>query len=89
MKQIIIKKFYEVISIINKKSNYLRDFYKDPPLGPLLTNRILNRTKFMKQTQRDGRNYKYVLIPEVKILGRKTTKQTQRRGRNICDGWFN
>ena len=26
---------------------------------------------------------------EVKILGRKTTKQTQRRGRNIWYGWFN
>ena len=37
----------------------------------------------MKQTQRDGRNNKYVLIREVKILGRKNTKQTQRRGRNV------
>ena len=40
----------------------------------------------MKQTQRDGRNNKYVLIPEVKILGRKNTKQTQRRGTNIRHG---
>jgi hypothetical protein len=36
----------------------------------------------MKRTQRDGRNKKYVLIPEVNILGRKNTKQTQRRGCN-------
>jgi len=43
----------------------------------------------MKQTQRGGRNNKYVLIPEVKILGRKNTKQTQPRGRNIWYGWFN
>ena len=33
--------------------------------------------------QRDGRNNKYVLIPEVNILGRKNTKRTQRRGRNV------
>ena len=82
MKQIIIKKFYEVISIINKKRHNFKGFYKGPLLGPLLTNRILNRTKFMKQTQRDGRNNKYVLIPEVNILGRKNTKRTQRDGRN-------
>ena len=35
MKQIIIKKFYEVNSIINKKRYYLRDFYKGPLLGTL------------------------------------------------------
>ena len=28
-------------------------------------------------------NKKYVLIPEVNILGRKNTKRTQRRGRNV------
>jgi hypothetical protein len=33
MKQIIIKKFYEVIRIINKKRHYLRGFYKGGPLG--------------------------------------------------------
>jgi hypothetical protein len=32
---------------------------------------------------------KNVLIREVRFLGRKTTKQTQRRGRNIWHGWFN
>jgi hypothetical protein len=34
MKQIIIKKFYEVIGIINKKNDYLRDF-QGSPLGSL------------------------------------------------------
>ena len=34
-------------------------------------------------------NKKYVLIPEVNILGRKNTKRTQRRGRNVCAGWAN
>ena len=38
---------------------------------------------YTKQTQRRGRNKKYVLIREVKILGRKNTKRTQRRGRNV------
>ena len=29
------------------------------------------------------------LFREVRFLGRKNTKQTQRRGRNIWYGWFN
>jgi hypothetical protein len=83
MKQIIIKKFYEVISIINKKKTLFKGFLQGSPLGPLLTNRISIGRKNTKRTQRDGRNNKYVLIPEVNILGRKNTKQTQRRGRNV------
>jgi len=89
MKQIIIKKFYEVIRIINKKSNYLRDLQGSPLGRPLLRTEFQIGRKNTKRTQRDGRNNKYVLIPEVNILGRKTTKQTQRRGRNIWYGWFN
>jgi hypothetical protein len=36
-----------------------------------------------KRTHWRGHNKKYVLIPEVNILGRKNTKRTQRRGRNV------
>ena len=43
MKQIIIKKFYEVISIINKKRHYLRDL-QGSPLGSLTYEPNLNRT---------------------------------------------
>jgi hypothetical protein len=36
MKQIIIKKFYEVISIINKKRHYIQKFTRGDPWVPLL-----------------------------------------------------
>ena len=83
MKQIIIKKFYEVISIINKKRHYFKGFTRVPPWVPYLRAEFKIGRKNTKQTQRDGRNNNYVLIPEVDILGRKNTKQTQRRGRNV------
>ena len=56
MKQIIIKKFYEVIRIINKKSDYLRGLQGGTLGRPLSRAGIQIGRKNMKQTQRRGRN---------------------------------
>ena len=50
--------------------------------GPHSRTEFTTGRKNTKQTQRRGRNNKYVITREAKILGRKNTKQTQRQGRN-------
>ncbi len=52
--------------------------YKDEIFGPVLS--VIRVSSYDQGLELIN---KYVLIPEVKILGRKNTKRTQRRGRNV------
>jgi hypothetical protein len=45
MKQIFLKKIYEVISIMNKKKTLFKGFTRGDPWVPSLTKQNLNRTQ--------------------------------------------